>query len=156
MLLGAKPEGNICWEDSSMGPCCHDLASVQPRLSRQIWSATGPSIKACWSKNMIPSLFVVCFYVVCSRMGNIWSGVTPTDTNLTFQLFWKCFSWQGEFILRRCSYYSGLDPWNRICWVVKPHPENNIPPTLQMPSLCSWVLTVARVTLVSLLNKTAL
>lgn len=35
MLLGVKPEGNICWEDFLMGPSCHDLASVQTRLSRQ-------------------------------------------------------------------------------------------------------------------------
>lgn len=35
MLLGAKPEGNICWGDFSMGPCCHHLASVQPKLSQQ-------------------------------------------------------------------------------------------------------------------------
>lgn len=119
-LLGGPLSGAV------LPSSCLRATQAQPAV--QSWSRTGPGGRS-WSENMVASLFVVTFYVGCSRTGNIWSGMKPTDTDITFQLFWKCFSWLGEFLLAQCCYCSGLYPWNRICCIVKLHPENNIPPT---------------------------
>lgn len=110
---------------------CLPATPAQPAV--QSWSGTGPGVRS-WSENMTRILFVVWFYVGCLRTGSIWSGMKPTDANLTIQLFWECCSWQGEFRFNQCCYCTGIDHWNTICCIVKLHAENNIPPP-QMPSL---------------------
>lgn len=147
MLLGVKPERNICWEDCLMGwrlfngavlpSLC--LSATQAQRAVQTWSGIALGLKL-WSENTIPTSFLEWFYVDCSR-----TGVKPTNTNLIFQHFWKCFSWQGEFILDQSCCCSGLDPWDRICCVVRlpsenqdllsPHATGFVPECIQMQEL---------------------
>lgn len=147
MLLGSKPEGNICWEISQWGcaamifPPCSPSSAHRTNL---IWNR--PRYKIMIRKYDTMFIFGM-FYTGHSRTGSIWSG----KVNFTFQLFWKCFSWEDVLTLHQCCYCSDLDPWKRICCILR-----TIFPPFTCYHFVPKCLIDAKLTLASLLNKVAL